>query len=240
MAQEIELALRLQRMDRQLVQLEAEIRGLPKKIAELEKQLEGHERKLEADRAALAANQMELRRLNGVMEDNRTKIAKLKKQIMQATTPEQLAAFQHEIAFCEQQIEGSEADSMRALEEAEVLGEKVAKAEAALEAERLKVAEQKAEAQRVSEEDRKKGVRIYRERQQLAKEVPAKLLEQYERIRKRNKDGIVVAECTEGICSSCMMTIRPALLQQIRQERERLFLCESCQRMLHYNPPQPA
>jgi predicted nucleic acid-binding Zn-ribbon protein len=240
MAQEIELALRLQRMDRQLAQLEAEIRGLPKKIAELEKQLEGHERKLEADRAALAANQMELRRLNGVMEDNRSKIAKLKKQIMQATTPEQLAAFQHEIAFCEQQIERSEADSMRALEEAGVLGEKVAKAEAALEAERRKVAEQKAEARRVSEEDRKKGVRIYRERQQLAKEVPAKLLEQYERIRKRYKDGIVVAECTDGNCSSCMMTIRPALLQQIRQERGRLFLCESCQRMLHYNPPQLA
>ncbi len=240
MAQEIELALRLQRMDRQLAALEAEIRGLPKKIAELEKQLEVHERKLEADRAALAANQSELRRLNAVMEDNRAKIAKLKKQIMQATTPEQLAAFQHEIEFCEKQVAESEEQSFLALEEAEELAAKVAQAESALASEQLNVAEQKEEAQRLSEADRKKGVRIYRERQQLAKEVPAKLLEQYERIRKRHKDAIVVAEATEGICSSCMMTIRPALLQQISQEREKLFHCESCLRMLHYNPPQPA
>jgi len=240
MAQEIELALRLQRMDRQMAELGAEIRALPKKIAELEKQLESHQRKLESDQAELASNQTEQRRLAAATSDLREKIAKLKKQIMQATTQEQLTAFQHEIDFCETEIAKNDAAAMRALEEDETLGQQVKVAEEALAAEKLAVEQRKKEAEALSEEDRKKGVRIYRERLKLAAEMPPKLVEHYERIRKRHKDGIVVAECTDSMCSSCMMTIRPALMQQIRQSPEKLFTCESCLRMLYNNPPQPA
>jgi predicted nucleic acid-binding Zn-ribbon protein len=240
MAQEVQLALQLQRMDRQLAQLEAEIRGLPKKIAELEKVLESHARKLEADQAALAANQTEIRRITGANVDHKAKIEKLKKQVMQATTQEQLTAFQHEIAFCETEIQKNENQSLQLLEAAEALAATVATAEADLAKEQATIETRKEEAKALSELDRKKGVKIYRERQLLAKEVPVKLLEHYEKLRKTHKDGIVVAECTEQMCSSCMMNIRPALMQQIRQHPEKLFCCESCLRMLSYNPPVPA
>ncbi len=240
MAQEIELALQLQRMDRQLAQLEAEIRGLPKKIAELEKQLETHERKLEADRALLEANQVEQRRVSRESSEHREKIAKLKKQEMQATTQEQLTAFQHEMDYCEKQIAGNEEKAFRLLEEGEVLAATVREAERALAEEKVLVEKRKQEAAARAEEDRRKGVKLYRERQQLGKEVPAKLLEHYEKIRKRHKDGIVVAECTDGSCSSCMMTVRPALLQMIRSNPDTLYCCESCYRMLQYNPAKPA
>jgi len=236
MAQEVQLALQIQRMDRQLSQLEAEIRGLPKKIAELEKQLEAHERRLEVDQAALSSNQTEIRRLSGANADFVEKIAKLKKQVMQATTQEQLTAFQHEIAFCEIETTRNEAASMLLLEEGETLASTVQKAEVALAEERIAVERRKEEAKALSDVDRKKGVKIYRERQQLSKDTPPKLLEQYERLRRKHKDGVVVAECTEAMCAACMMNIRPALMQQIRQFPDKLFNCESCLRMLSYNP----
>jgi len=238
MAQDVQLALQLQRMDLQLTQLEAEIRGLPKKIAELEKVLETHSRRLEADQAALASNQSEVRRLQGLNSDHREKIAKLKKQLMQATTQEQLTAFQHEIAFCETETEKNEANSLKLLEAGESLAATVTQAEESLAAERIAVEKRKEEAKALSETDRKKGMRIYRERQQLGKEVPPKLLEHYERLRKKHKDGVVVAECTGGLCSGCMMSIRPALMQQIRQFPDKVHTCESCLRMLYYNPPR--
>jgi uncharacterized protein len=240
MAQEVQLALQLQRMDRQLAQLESEIRGLPKKIAELEKQLEAHQRRLEADQALLTANQSEMRRLTAANVDHREKITKLKKQVMQATTQEQLTAFQHEIAFCETEIEKNEATLLKLLEEGEAKAATVKQAEATLEEEKQTVAKRTQDAKLLSEEDRKKGVRIYRERMAFAKDLPPKLLDHYERLRKKHKDGIVVAECTEGLCTSCMMNIRPALIQQIRQHPDKLFCCESCLRMLAYNPPVPA
>ena len=236
MAQDVLLALQLQRMDRQLAQLEAEIRGLPKKIAHLETQMGAHLQRLEDDRAALLANQLEIKRLGGSNQDLRLKIDKLKKQVMQATTQDQLNAFQHEIAFCESEIVLNDESSFRLLEESETLTGTVKEAEVNLEQERLAVEKLKVDAKFLSEEDRKKGVRIYREREKLAKEIPAAVLKDYERLRKKHKDGIVVSECTEGLCTSCQMNIRAALLQQIRQDPEKTFYCESCLRMLSFNP----
>ncbi len=227
-------------MDRQLSQLEAEIRGLPKKIADMEKAIEIHARKIEQERAALAANQAELRRLGNVNTGHRERIEKLKKQLMQATTQEQLNAFQHEIDFCEAEIHKNEESTIALLEEGDKMTRGLAESEASLANEQSTIDRRKVEAKELSETDRKTGVRLYRERVQLAKDVPQKLLDHYERLRKKHKDGIVVAECTGSLCSSCMMTIRPALMQQIRSEPERLFTCESCGRMLNYNPPVPA
>ncbi len=225
-------------MDRQLVQLEAEIRGLPKKIAQLEAQMGAHQRRLEEDKAALLANQLEIKRLAGANEDHRLKIDKLKKQLMQSTNQEQLTAFNHEIKFCESEIVANEESSFKLLEEAERLSGVVKAAESNMDAERAAVEKQKEDAKILSEQDRKKGVRIYREREKLAKEIPPALLKDYERLRKKHKDGVVVAECTEGLCTSCQMNIRAALLQQIRQYPDKTFYCESCLRMLSFNPPR--
>lgn len=238
MAQDVSLALQLQRMDRQLVQLEAEIRGLPKKIALLEAQMGAHEQRLVDDHAALLANQLEVKRLAGSNEDHRLKIDKLKKQVMQSTTQEQLTAFNHEITFCESEIVANDESSFVLLEESERLAKIVKEAEGNLGQERLNVEQQKIDAKVLSEEDRKKGIRIFREREKLAKELPPALLKDYERLRKKHKDGIVVAECTEGLCTSCQMNIRAALLQQIRQHPEKMFYCESCLRILSFNPPR--
>lgn len=236
MAQDLNFALQLQRMDQQLAQLQAEIRALPKRIAELEKQIDTHQRQLETNQAELTANQAELRRLTAANADHKEKIEKLKKQVMKATTQEQLTAFQHEIAFCEVETKKNEETALRLLEEAETLMATVQLAEAKLAEERVEVEKRKAEATVLSEEDRKKGVRIYREREKLSKEVPPTLLKHYERLRAKYKGGIVVAECTEGLCTICMMNIRAALLQQIRTHPEQIFCCESCLRMLSYNP----
>lgn len=236
MAKEVDLALTLQSLDRQLVILEHEIRSLPKKIAELEKQLDSHKRRLEADQAALLGNQKEARDLIAANEDHRLKIAKLKKQTMQSTTQEQLNAFQHEIRYCETEIIKNEERVTFLNGQTATLEATVTQAESDLAAEAIGVDAQKAAAQALSDADRKKGVRIYKERQSLSKAADAKFIATYDRIRKKHKDGIVVADCTEGACSSCQMKVRPALLQQIRQSPETVHHCESCGRMFAYNP----
>jgi predicted nucleic acid-binding Zn-ribbon protein len=48
----------------------------------------------------------------------------------------------------------------------------------------------------------------------------------------------VVADASDGTCSGCLMTIRPALMQQIRSDANTIFRCESCHRLLVYNPPR--
>jgi C4-type zinc ribbon domain len=57
----------------------------------------------------------------------------------------------------------------------------------------------------------------------------------YERIRSRR--GAAVAEVIDSRCSVCHITVRPLHLQDLKHGEQVLF-CESCQRILYYNPPQ--
>jgi len=60
----------------------------------------------------------------------------------------------------------------------------------------------------------------------------------YERIRKRpGVNGVAVVEAAEGKCHGCHMTIRPALLQQLREGTDEIVFCEACKRILFFNPP---
>ena len=73
------------------------------------------------------------------------------------------------------------------------------------------------------------------ERKKVAATIPAPTLAHYERIRKRWR-GIVIADATDGRCSACQMKLRPQYFQELRHA-DKMYFCESCGRILYYNPP---
>ena len=62
------------------------------------------------------------------------------------------------------------------------------------------------------------------------------MLGSYERVRKIRR-GIGVAEAMDGRCSQCHMALRLQFFQDLKRG-ERMMQCESCNRILFYNPPQ--
>ncbi len=236
MPSEIELALELQRMDRILRELEIEIRSLPKRVAQFEQQVNAAKLHAEGAEASRESNRLEIQRVERANDEQNAKLARLKKQLMDATTQNQVTAFQHEIEWAEREIAKNDGILADLRAKGEELGSKAVEARAAHEQLAGTLEEQKASAIALSEQDRKKGVKIFRERNALHATFPQKLREIYDRLRKSHKDGIVVAECTEAMCTGCLMTVRPALMQQIRTERDKMFFCESCRRIMHYNP----
>jgi hypothetical protein len=84
--------------------------------------------------------------------------------------------------------------------------------------------------------DQKAASELQTERANIAKEVTQATYQQYERVRKGRK-GIAVAEVVEGRCTVCHMLLRPQYFQDVKRTESILF-CESCQRILYYNPPQ--
>lgn len=222
-------------MDRVLHDLEAEIRSLPKRIAALEQQLQEKRRAREVAEAKLAATRQDIKRLDASTQDARSKVEKLKKQLMQATTQDQVTAFQHEIDFAAKTIAGNEEAELALLESLDGIEAEVAAAVETEKAAEIQFAQQQSEANALSEADRKKGVKLFKERTQLHASLPQKFREEYDRLKKSHKDGVIVADASDGTCSGCLMTIRPALLQQIRSEPDKIFRCENCHRLLIYN-----
>jgi len=235
MAADIEQVNRLQALDMRISELEREIATLPKHIAQIEKALDSHNRRLEADRAALSANQKERKSLEDDAKVESQKISKLKDQMLGAKTNEQYRAFQHEITFCEQAIRKAEDRILDLMSEAEPLDANVKKAEAALKEEKQHVEAEKARARERTAQDQKQLEQHHGERKVVVAALKAQTYSAYERIRKK-WHGTAVAEVVDGRCSACQIVLRPQFFQDLRHSDDLMF-CESCGRILFYNPP---
>lgn len=244
MANDLSHILRLQSLDTKTLELQREIALLPKHIAEIEKQLDSHKRRLEADRVALAANQKERKQREDDIKVQEQKISKLKDQMTSVKTNEQFRAFQHEIEFCQKEIRRFEDRILELMSESEPLEINVKKAEAALAVEAKQVEAEKNAARERTAADQKLLAEIKVERDNIAKEARPDAYSNYERIRKRQANGIAIAEAADNKCLACHMSIRPQVMQELRQGLAPLIFCENCRRILHYNPPvsveQPA
>jgi predicted nucleic acid-binding Zn-ribbon protein len=234
MLPDIASAVRLQEVDGRLTELAKEIASLPKHIAEIEKKLESHQRKLDADRAALSANQKDRKKHEGDIQMQEQKISKLKDQMLQAKTNEQYQAFQHEIGFCETEIRRAEDRILDLMSESEALEKNVKAAEVALKAEKTQVESEKQQARERTEADQRATNELQATRKGIVASMTPSVYSNYERIRGRR--GSAVAEVIDGRCSVCHIMVRPQYMQDIKRG-EQVLICESCQRILFYNPP---
>jgi len=235
MLPDLQSVIRLQEIDNRLADLNREISALPKHIAEIEKKLVAHERKLEADRAALAANQKERKKCESDIQIQDQKISKLKDQMLQAKTNEQYRAFQNEIDFCQNEIRKFEDRILELMAESEPLDKNVKAAEAALKTERTGVEAEKQQARERTAVDQKASAELQQERANLVGQVTPPTYQLYERVRKGRR-GVAVAEAVQNRCSACQMSLRPQFAQELKRG-DKVMSCESCQRILYYNPP---
>jgi len=235
MLPDIVSAVRLQEVDIRLTELAKEIASLPKHIAEIEKKLEAHQRKLEADRAALTANQKDRKKLEGDIQIQEQKISKLKDQMLQAKTNEVYQAFQHEIGFCQTEIRRAEDRILDLMGESEELEKNVKAADVALKAEKAQVEAEKQQTRERTEADQKALDELDAVKKSIVVSMNPGVYKNYERIR--NRRGLAVAEVLDGRCSVCHIAVRPQYLQDLKRG-EQVQVCESCQRILYYNPPE--
>lgn len=235
MLPDLKLVIRLQEIDNRLADLTREITALPKHIADIEKKLVSHERKLEADRAALAANQKERKQCEGDIQLQDQKISKLKDQMLGAKTNEQYRAFQNEIEFCQAEIRKSEDRILELMGESDPLDKNVKAAEAALKTERAHVEAEKQQARDRTAVDEKAHQELAQERAAIVAKISPPVYNRYERVRKGRR-GIAVAEAADGRCTACNMAMRLQFFQDLKKG-DQIMACESCQRILYYNPP---
>ncbi len=235
MIPDLELVIGLQSLDHRITGVEIEIASLPKHIAHIEKALDQHHRKLDADRAALSANQKERKRLEGEIQVQEQKVSKLKGQMLDAKTNEQYRAFQHEIEFCEKEVRKAEDRILDLMSESEPLDVNVKAAEASLNKEKQQVEAEKKSARERTAADQRQLDQLKAERKTTVERLSPKVYSDYERLRKKRR-GVAVADATDGRCNACQMMLRPQFFQDLKRG-DGVMYCESCGRILYYNPP---
>ena len=237
---DLEKLMELQRQDLEARRLREALAALPKRLAEMAAKFEA----LKGQRAVvvglLQKEELLRRGQESDVKDKQAKIAKVRKQLDQATSTVQVTAFEHEIGFAEAEIgklEDAELESMERTEGLEaqkkLADEAVADTELTLKREQERGVETKAadEAALAAVEERRRAVRAT---------IGEDALSTYDRIAKAK--GTAVSEAVNQQCGVCQMMLRPQRWNDLRDrsQTETMLTCESCGRLLYYDPARDA
>ncbi len=237
---DLEKLIVLQAHDLEAKRLRDELAALPKLVAGLEAGLKAVEGQRAVVLELIAKEEALRRRQESDVKDQLAKIERTRKKIDQATTTAMVTAFEHEIAFAKGEIAKIEDAELESMERSEGLeaqrklaNESVETASKTLERERVRAAETIAvDKIALAAVDEKRVA----ERTQIGEAA----LSTYDRIAKSN--GTAVSEAINQKCSVCQMMVRPQRWNDLRDRDNdgEMMSCESCGRLLYYDPARDA
>jgi hypothetical protein len=233
---DLEKLIVLQAHDVEAKRLRDEMVALPKHVVALDTKTRAIEGQRTVVVDLIAKEEALRRRQESDVKDHQAKIARIRKQMDLATTTVQVTAFEHEIAFAQTEIGRLEDAEIESMERSEALDsqkqladEALADAKATLERERTRAAEMIAQ-------DKTLLAAVEEKRKTERAEISEAALSNYDRIAKTR--GTAVAEALNQKCMACQMMVRPQRWNDMRDRNneETMMTCESCGRLLYYDP----
>lgn len=231
--------MQLQKLDLEAKRLRDEMVALPKRVAELETKAKATvgQRALIVD--LIAKEDALRRRQESDVKDRETKIARLRKQLETATTPVQVNAWEHEVAFNQAEIVKLEDAELESMERGEQMDAQRKLADGAVTAAEQMHATQRAAALETIAKSKTAVVAVDAERVAQRKTIGEDALSLYDRISKSKGTG--VAEAWLQKCLACQMLLRPQRWNDLRErDNVEMMTCDSCGRLLWYDPARDA
>lgn len=231
MQKNLEILLEVQGRERRLQELDREIAELPRRVSAIEAKVQGARQARDRARAALDGGQSERRQVEREIEDLRAKIVKIRSHSSDVKTNQEYKALLDEIAFAEAQIGKHEERLLEIMEQAEALALTLRASEAELTAQEAEVARESADARQRTDADREERRKIAAERDRLRAQADENWLRRFDRVLRMRKQALAAVD--HEACGGCRVRLRPQFLQEMALDSERLFVCESCGRILY-------
>jgi predicted nucleic acid-binding Zn-ribbon protein len=222
-------------LDQQLAALNQRISSIPIQIQEVDKKLERFQRNLQDKQKLIADNQKRRRELEGDLTLIETKRNRYKEQLDTVKTNKEYTALQHEIEGVNLAIREIEDQILAQMEEADQLKTGVEEAQKAKDKEESHLLEEKKVIQTEGAKLQAAFDELKQQRQGWIQQITPQVMEVYERVAMHRR-GVAMAEARNEICQACRVRIRPQLFQEIKRN-DSIIACESCSRILYYNPP---
>jgi predicted nucleic acid-binding Zn-ribbon protein len=230
----------LQLRDTGRARMMAELAEAPRRVAAAEAALLKAEAAVAAAVRALAHEETVRRGQELDVAAHRAKLTRLAKQLEAATTTQQVAALEHEMAFGTGAIATLEDDELASMERTETQDAAHSTATARRAAATEALANERAAAADTKQRNTLQIKETDAERVRLRALVSEPRLALYDRVSKARGTGI--SEAVDHKCSACQMMVRPQRWNDLtdRSNPEAIFTCESCGRLLFYDPRRDA
>jgi len=237
---QIQRLVHLQALDVRLAELRKRLEAIPAQIAAVEARVGEARRQITSAKEALTTSLKDRKKYEMDVDSWKERARKYRDQSFEVKTNEAYKALQHEI----QHAEGEMAQAEDRLLERMVAGEEYERQVKTAERSVIVVeSETQTERQKIQSEQASLQAELAAkeaERTQIASEIPADLLDTYERVAVR-RHGVGLSEVRDEACSLCGLRIRPHVFQELRRgDFHDVLQCETCSRILYYIEPPAA
>lgn len=233
---DLEKMMVLQGHDIEAKRLRDEMVALPKHVAQLEAKAKATQGQRAIVVDLIAKEEVLRRRQELDVKDHQAKIARVRKQLDLATTTVQVTAFEHEIAFAQAEVNRLEDAELESMERSEGLAAQKSVADEAVASDEETLKRERAKAAETIALDKAALAAVEQQRTAVRAEISEDALSMYDRIAKGK--GTAVSEAIHQKCSACQMMLRPQKWNDLRDRGndETMMTCESCGRLLYYDP----
>ena len=207
---------------------------VPPDLVEVDREYQEKVQAVAALKSRLTEAELEKRKAEGELADHKEKLKKYQAQLRNVQSSREYSAALNEIDGVEKLIRSTEDKFLELEEEIEKARadlderEKTLPAETEQHEERLK--DWRAEQRAINEELASAREEIVR----LEAEIPPRDRAEFHRLVDK-KHGLAVVLVSGSSCSACHVKVRPAAMQILKQGREVIY-CDSCKRILYYEP----
>ena len=222
--------LSLQDLELRIASIQRQISDIPIQIQGIQSELETLKR-VHQERVAHVQELTKKRRAGeGDVEHMRSKLSRLKDQLMAVKTNKEYTAMLHEIQMAETQIRGEEDKILEFMEELEGLESQVKTEEKDLGMSVRQLEERARQCEGSVPALESELARLASAKSEVEKLLSEDLLGRYRRIADGRR-GIALAEAKDELCTACHVRIRPQAYTELRNS-DVLHTCDSCSRIL--------
>jgi len=224
--EELSILIKLQEIDNQLMELDADKGDLPEQLAKLEDEISGLKSALEEIEKQLE-DCLNLRTTrNSEIEKARDQLKRSQSVIYSVKTTREYDAISSEIEQAKNQITNGERQIIELMEREENLQNEMQAKSSELERIKSEHTERKAEMRERlgTNQGLERSLRL--ERKGLVDRLKKPVFAHYDRIRKI-RDGIGVSYIVDNACSYCFSRLPPQRQAEVRRMND-LILCEVC------------
>jgi predicted nucleic acid-binding Zn-ribbon protein len=220
----------LQLIDDQLDQLE-ELRGdLPAAVNDLRSQIESIKEQTDSKETEKKESLKKRRNNDSEVERLTANLKKFKSQLYQVRNNKEYDALTKEIDHTEEQIDKLESESLALEDLVEKLKIEIDEISPQLETLKAELKEKEAELKQIIKANEREEAKLRDKREKVAVKVKKPDYNTYMRIRKA-LGGQAIVTITRSACTGCHNVVPPQRQIEIKQSK-RLYVCESCGRIL--------
>ncbi|MBO0930007.1 zinc ribbon domain-containing protein [Fibrella aquatilis] len=230
-AQKLDALLKLQAIDSQLNDIRRMRGDLPEEVRDLEDEIIGFETRIGKFNSEVSTLQEEIDRNKTVKKDADKLIARYKEQQMNVRNNREFDAITKEIELQSLEMELSDKKIGESQFRMQGKQDEINGTQETLNLRKEDLKVKKQELDQLISESEADEKQLAVEREEQAKNVEARLLVSYDKIRHNALNGLAVVTVKRGACGGCYNVVPPQRQADIK-DKKKIIVCEHCGRIL--------